>query len=538
MPNYRKRLLNRRFRDYFAIHIPVKKGQLDKTDLTLLEKKYGEYLLNEHFMVINFTIKIFETLEKAIFKNSEVNLCSLKNFYDNVFLKNLIFCNYDNKCKPSENFDKIVDIFREMKDIFSGILRNFTNNFIYKLSTEEMNRSKQYNGPLCLFDDFLFKILEGVKDLSFMPNCPIYLLVDDADNLTISQTKILNTWVYQRTTNIVSFKISTQLNYKTYTTVNKSRIETPHDYSEINISDIYTSSKGLYLRRIEKAVTLRLVKYGYDRILPRAFFPQDKEQERQVEEIFSRYEDENGYDFAYRYARPDFMKNLKGNLNTYNYAGFESLVNISSGNMRHFIDFAHKMYTHQKSKTEKVDFIEDGIQNDEIKKYSNWFFDENFTNLIDDESNSEEEKNDFEKLKNLVTALGESFHFILFSDATERRVFSFALQDIPGKDLKRILKLGVQHGYFQKSLISNKNGSGKADLYILNRILSPRFKLDPSGFSGYKFVQCDVLEQALINPNKIIGKIKRISKNKKASDLDEFFDSSQPSLFSEADYEA
>jgi hypothetical protein len=45
--------------EYFAIHIPIKEGQLDKTDLSLLSNKHGEALLNEHFMVVNFAIKIF-----------------------------------------------------------------------------------------------------------------------------------------------------------------------------------------------------------------------------------------------------------------------------------------------------------------------------------------------------------------------------------------------------------------------------------------------------------------------------------------------
>ena len=360
-----------------------------------------------------------------------------------------------------------------------------------------------------------------------MPSAPIYLLIDDADNLNEIQTKILNTWVSSRTSKHVSFKISTQLKYKTFKTINNSRIDTPHDYSEINISDIYTSKKGLYKDRVKQAVERRLKKYGYSEYDPNLFFPEDNNQEEKVKVLFQEYKEKANYDYAYRYARADFMKSLKGNLNTYSYAGFNSLVNISSGVMRHFIDFAHRMFTHQATKSgEEVSCISANVQDSEIKEYSAWFFDENFTKLREDSDNSEEESNDFDKLRNLIEALGQTFHLILFSEAKERRVFSFALQDDPSPELKRILKLGVENGYFHKSLIGNKMGTGKAQLYILNRLLAPYFKLDPTSFAGYKFVTCDVLEKALIKPNTLIGKIK-------TKGVDSVMDNPQKSLFND-----
>src|SRR5690606_24451303 len=180
--------------------------------------------------------------------------------------------------------------------------------------------------------DFLMEILKGIKSLEFMPNAPIYLLIDDADNLNLMQTKILNSWVSTRTSKNVSFKISTQLKYKTFKTTNNSRIDTPHDYSEINISDIYTSKKGLYKDRVKEAIERRLKKFGYpNELKAEDFFPKDSEQELKIEKLFENYKEDKGYDYAYRYARPDFMKSLKGNLNTYSYSGFNNLVNISSG---------------------------------------------------------------------------------------------------------------------------------------------------------------------------------------------------------------
>jgi len=515
--------------EYFGIHIPIKEGQLDKTDLKLLKGNKGELLLNEHFMIVNFAIKIFEVLAKVDFKNSEKNLNSLRNFYNNEF-KELLYTKEDLLDDKSENDIKACkEYFLKMKKACSKVNSLFSNEFIPKLYLSD-SESIKYEGPIYSFHSFLLELLRSIKQLPFMPNGPIYLLIDDADNLSEVQTKILNTWVSSRTSKTLSFKISTQLRYKTYRTINGSRIDTPHDYAEINLSDIYTTSKGQYKDRVREAVERRLKKFGLKEVSADDFFPDDVDQEKNIEKLFAKYKEQYGYDYAYRYARPDFMKRLKGNLNTYSYAGFNSLVHISSGVMRHFIDFAHKMFTHQYSKYEsEVLFIDPEIQNTEIKNYSIWYFQENFTKLLDDRENTDDELNEIIKLRNLLEALGQTFNLILFSDATERRVFSFALQDEPNDELRRVLKLGVETGYLHKSFIGNKMGTGKAQLFVLNRLLAPYFKLDPTSFAGYKFVTSQVLMEAIYKPTTVIGRIK-------TKGVDSVMGNPQQSLFKDEDY--
>lgn len=517
--------------DYLAIHIPIKEGQLDKTDLSLLKGKHGEALLNEHFMVINFAVKIFECLSNVKFEESENNQKAIENYFKNSFIPALEN-SYWPKKYLADNLTSINDYFKRIKEICSELNREFTRDLITQIFRAEGNHIP-YSGPLCLFMGFLFDLLKSLKELPFMPSGPIYLMIDDADNLNEIQTKTLNTWVSLRTSKVLSFKISTQLRYKTYKTVNNSRIDTPHDYSEINISDIYTTKKGLYRDRVKDAIERRLKKYNDgEEIKAESYFPSDDKQEKEINKLFEKYKTENGgekkgYDFAYRYARADFIKRLVGNRNHYSYAGFDSLVNISSGVMRHFIDFSHRMYTTQLSKqSTNIKVISSSVQDDQIKEYSKWFLEENFAKMREDSENSQQESNDFNKLRNLIEALGQTFHLILVSDAKERRVFSFALQDDPSDELKRILKLGVELGYFQKSLIGNKMGTGQAQLYILNRLLAPYFKLDPSSFAGYKFVTCDVLEEAMMKPNTIVGRIKR-------NGIDSVFDEAQLTLFNE-----
>ncbi len=58
-------------------------------------------------------------------------------------------------------------------------------------------------------------------------------------------------------------------------------------------------------------------------------------------------------------------------------------------------------------------------------------------------------------------------------------------------------------------MIGNKEGTGRARLYILNRALSPFFGLDPSSFAGYKFMNSSVLEVALTNKKLFLSSFKK-----------------------------
>lgn len=493
--------------DYFGIYIPIKKGQLNITELKLNDK-HGEALLNEHHMVVHFSIFIFKELLSTNFPDNIKNRSAFLSFYNDTFCKQLNFAGYDFEDKIDQGAT-ITHVLENSIDTLRKISSDFQHNYIKKLigRTEPL----PYNGPLFLYFEFLYEILKKLRMLPFMPNKPIYLLIDDADELSIIQRMILNSWVSMRTTNDVSLKISTQLKYRIFRTINESRIDTPHDYSEVNINDIYTTQKDVYYKRIDEIVTKRLVKYKCEVIDPIKYFPEDKEQSKIIKakkkkyfdsKIEEGYKKDQAYDYAYRYSIPDFIKELKGNRYTYSYAGFRQLVNISSGIIREFIDFASEMYVSQLSANnyQPIKFISHSIQDKEIKKVSIKKMESEFDKYREEATN----KGDMDMLRNLLLGMGGLFRIILNSDSSERRVFSIALNDEPDNELRKILSLGIQHGYLQKSMIGNKYGTGKARLYILNRILAPHFGLDPTSFAGYKFMDSNILKKALSNPRGFI----------------------------------
>lgn len=512
---------------FFGVYIPVKDTSLNVTDLKILEDKHGANLLNEHFMVLYLSIVIFNALKEQDYSSFPNTLEEIKNFYNHVFIKRLINSGWQKEESDQIELQNTNSVFEQMKIICETMQSKFVHNYVRDLT----NKLKPipYLGPLCLYFDFLFPILKEIRKFSFLPKAPIYLMVDDADELSLTQTKILNSWVSFRSTADVCYKISsTHLRYKTYYTTSNSRIDSPHDYSELDLTEVYTSDKkDRYYSNVKEMVEKRLKAALIKDISAEKYFPANEKQEAEIKKLSEKYKADHGYDYAYRYSRPDYMKGLP-NKYAYSYSGFTQLVHLSSGIIRNFLDLAAKMFTRTINEGKEFLAIPDNIQDSEIKDYSDKFLHNEFDKLTNDENLTEEKLNNHKKLYNLIQSLGKMFRIILMSDAKERRIFSFQFEDEPSQTLKEVLKLGVIYNYFQISAKGDKAGTGRAKLYILNRMLAPYFRLDPNNFSGYKYLTSDSLELAMTDFRKFLFKFTK-------GDFSSDFDGLQMKLFDSED---
>lgn len=523
---------------FFSIHIPIKLTSINNPEYELI-KDYGNTIFNEHVLTVYFAELIFDSFSNLSFSSitdQEALVLEIREFYTKCFLRRLKLCGQDithlyefQPSTPKEAFDKIKLVCSDIFVEANQFLKRNVQNVKYPKQFSPV----QYSGALFDYLSFLFPLLKDLKQISIFPKKPFFLLVDDADNLTETQIIVLNTWVSYRTNSEVSLKISTQLNYPTYNTANGTNIDSPHDYYDINILTTYSSSKALYNKRIRQIVEKRLsFFFGKEdlQISPEDFFPSDKDQDKKIDE-FKQTEIEKhkagegrGYrasDDSVRYAVPNYIRSLKGSSksgSTFKYAGFDMLVSISSGVIRHFLTPAAKMFNSQfvKAKLKNNDLkpseifeIDPSIQNDEIREYSvKQLFDEYDKHKLDKVQIERDDSylTKIDKLKNLIDALGGLFgEYLVSNERSERRVFSFAVSDSVNPELQSVIDLGVRLGYFHKSTIGKKNGSGKTRLYILSRILAPHFLLDPTGFAGYKFFTSDKLMKAMNRPDSFIS---------------------------------
>lgn len=501
--------------DFYSIHVPIKDTSLNITELKILEDKHGAGFLNEHYLVIYFVISIFDSLNKEDYSDIKIEADTLKEF-QTYFYNLLKKTGYESSEKISEK-KTASDLFAEIRDVCLDIQSDFIINYLSRLICGDSKLP--YNGPLCLYQNFLFPLLKRVNEFSFLPNSPIYLLIDDADELNLIQTKILNSWVSYRSTSVVCFKISTQLRYLTYFTTRDTKIDSPHDYFEISLNQIYTSEqRERYFSNVKEIVEKRLDVISGIKVKAEDFFPENKNQALEIKAIEEKLRAEKfeetgdkgkAYDYAYRNSRPNYMTSMS-NQYTYSYAGFEQLVHLSSGIIRNFLDLSAKMYTSAYNvKGANVELIDVGIQNDEIKKYSINLLSNEFEKLIDDKHLSPDQLNRHKKLRNLIESVGKAFRVILESNSSERRKFSFYFDNEISDDLRSVLKLGVVYGYFHFATLGSKSGLGRSKLYVLNRMLAPYFRLDPLSFSGYLYLTSQMLDLAVNKPDEFIKKIKQ-----------------------------
>ena len=533
---------------YFSVNVSIKKTSLNLEELRILDNKHLPFSINEHFISLNVMMYTFLSLSDITFEKEYYSIEVYQSFFDSysMFLR-------ASGCKiaPEANYDSPNRFFKSLYDhlylmscdfipYFEGLYQRDNPNFEYKL-------------PLFSYKRFIIPVFKELINIKGFPNGkPILIFIDDADNLSKTQTKIINSWLATRTQPTISLKVFSQIGlYKSFLTPTGELVEAPHDYQEVNISSIYTNALSKDKSYYDKAIMIlmkRLQLYGYYQNVNlenkkdvenalRAFFPYyqkqeegiDKEKERIKKAYLDRGRGFRESDDIRRYAVPNYIRKLSGsskNKHTFRYAGIETIIHLSSGIIRYLLDSVGKMYDIVSSKKSEetneniqIDYISTDIQNNVMrKKADDYLFNElKKANELDiDIIESEDGFNIFttnnpisvtDKLSNLINAMGKTFQEILLSGSdddplsgrSERKVFSIALTNPSqtSKEIKQVLELGVRLGFLHESHIGNKYGDGRTYLYILNRCFAPIFTLDPTGFQGYLFMKNEDLESAI-----------------------------------------
>lgn len=511
--------------DFIGIYIPLRNASFTSvTELRRLEYNAAQ-IINEHIMSVYVLQRVFKTLEnESIYGKIADSLNEQAREYFSVVCKDFFG---DIECDGVED--------RSINEVFNSLASKMELYYNQTIDyTKRLSFTKEvypYKGPLFDYLSVVIPVVNHLQEIECFKGKKVFFLIDDAHCMTELQTHIMNYWVSTRTSGDISLKISTQYNYKNYFTITGATIDAPHDYSEVDMMKVYTSKvKRVYVERITEIVEKRLKKAGIN-CTPHDFFPEDEKQEERIREIAEeyrkRYDKGEGRgnkrsDDAIRYSRPDYIKSLTGKSKssyTYSYAGFEQLIHLSSGIARFFLESAYKMFAEEQTEKpkEEIACISKQVQNRVVRDEANQFlFNElpkyaHHSSECDVISKVEYPEEDIRKLSNLINGLGGLFRAILLSDRTERRVFSIAISDFASNEVKRVLDLGIQLGYFHKTTIGKKDSTtgGRTDLYILNRRLAPIWTLDPTSFASYLFVKNELLEEAMYNPDALLRRISK-----------------------------
>jgi len=531
---------------YFSVYIPLRHGDFYIAEIEALKRSdsYSIRFLESYFLTKIITKFLSQFRKSGLLEvMDQLHSIELAEFH-NVTLRKLLANNlwlgsYEDVINARNS-----EILRSIEDIFDGIHAENTRF----LNAIVMKRQGHHEIPCAFtFANFFLPFLRSLRAVNSIPECPVYIFLDDIEEADHEFFRVLNTWMAARASKDVCFKCTLVKNYKTRRTIGGSRITHPHDYLSVNISDIFSSNhQNGYKGRLEKIVRKRLELFGLPTD-PAKFFPTDKGQDKRLMEIRARLAEEyeqkgstnrQKKDAMYRYTRPELfresgsvpgviesyikpelIKSLGGKTKSrsnYKYCGFDEICNISGGVVRYFLESAAAMYGEQYkldskgTKFDNVKRITPGIQHSSLMEISEKLVFEDLWVAEDDEYVDGDDSYEVNRrLRNLVHSIGGMCFLCLISDRSERRVFSFAVSDEITRMQRRVIAAGLEKEHFYQSTIGNKSGVGRSELFVLSRRVAPSFHLDPLNFAAYKWITSDHLELAMTNVNGFIGSFRR-----------------------------
>lgn len=474
---------------FIGVYCPCKEGHFNQTEFESIDESVAR-VLSEHLLNITIAARVISCIRKQIgddiFRSEE--LTAFVNNAVALFDASAISRSAGEADQKVSRTDAPLDwlqaVFAFESRQLSGFLRNSCLG----------SQPPAYLGATTGYHDFLLPYLMSVATLSRLNHATVFVLIDDADRLTKAQQSIVNSWIANRDHNNVCIKVTaTREKYATLATTSGALIEQPHDYSEIDVEEIYTRSKSDYEQKITLICNKRLslskipTKSIFD-FLPfnaneAVLFEQIKQQTGQEWEAkpFGKKSD-----YVTRYASARLFQELKRKKRRKNYAGFQNLVHISSGVIRDFLEPCYLMVdaaVNSGTPVDAITSIRPSLQDEVIYQYSEDFLRTKLEDIRKDLPPEEWSK--IASLRTLIESLGRLFYERLHDpESREARLFSFTIRGTVPPEIEAVLRLGLRYRYFQKGTYSSKEGGGREDWYILNRRLSPVFKLDPTGFEG------------------------------------------------------
>jgi len=517
---------------HLGVHVPLRRVDFSIPELDLL-KGAAKVALGEHMLIMHVALRLANSLVGVLDPTKADQTRELAGKFVDLFSA----CGGKPDGKPGLDAspDDYLHWIAQTCERDAIATRQFVKRALF-------GGEQPYSGALCGFLDFLLPFVDRLVDLRCMPQppVPVYVMLDDADNLPIGMQRILNSWVSVRAVRRVCLKITTQLGYATYRTTDGRLIESPHDFNVIDIGSLYTNVRDRFSERVSQIVQRRL-KLADINSPPTLFFPRDEEQQKRLAEIEAaivhdwearsildpraREGASRPRDEVLRYAVPRLMRELSGasrSSHTFSYAGFDSLVDLSSGVVRWFLEPAARMYDELASElgSDSIAAIPPSVQDREIYQWSKEFAESLQGDPVNDPDDKENlltkdaslhavghEGHIAKRLYNLVNALGRFFRArLLDPEASEQRAFSVVVRGKISPELDEVLGYGVRSGYLQRSDNAAKEAyAGRRPRYILARRLGPYFKLDISGYAAHLSVTAEALGMAMLDPDKFVA---------------------------------
>lgn len=495
---------------FIGVYCPCKEGQLNKSELTILDPQ-PRMIIAEHLLNLAVAEQILRCLREQFpvqhFTQSQASafVKRVLGLFDRASIASSLVRADEEAERDSAPMQWLDAIFRVEISKLGSFLRNSA------LSRD----ASRYDAATTSYHDFLLPFIQAARNLIGVPGVPYYILLDDADHLNTDQQQIVNMWVANRDQQDVCFKVSSRREgYRSFLTRDRVEIDEPHDYSSVDVDELYTASKSDYAKKVALIANRRLDLSAVPTKNIEEFLPPDAYQEDLLQQTKREAADEwsakgqpgRQSDYVTRYAMARLFQKLQSAKKRRNYAGFSNMVHLSSGIVRDFLEPCYLMFDKLLDKgiaPRDIKEIDSATQDEILFQYSEGFLIHGIEEIR--KKTAPEKWGELSSLETLISSLGKLFYERLHDpESREARLFSFTVRGQIPDDLASILRTGVEHRYFQLRTYSTKEGGGRENWYILNRRLCPVFKLDPTGFEGRISLTPEHLRLACQNSSRFL----------------------------------
>lgn len=522
--------------DYLGIYIKPTRGPFKP----FIEpggtfKEGGEILFSHYFNLLileNILTMIQYCEDKSIFKISSVESERLIKGILNIFSNNKK--SSDDK-KEIKNINKIDDLNANVSS-YRREIETFIN-------TRDLDPDIHYLDFLTIqptnIKSFIDEVLTVfIKETNILKRKRVYLLVDECEQFSIGQQKVINTILKQRKTTFV-FKLATRPpGLTTMGTIDPGVGITDREFKNLLLDELYDPKTTDFRKLCFDVAKKRLEQYDYAETdvknILHNFKVEDEVKRTDIESYLrnnypnkERVKDKKKFDIVYKdFKTAAVYQILRKKKIDKQYSGFNTFVKLSSGIMLHFLELCgeafHLMIVENQieRRNGKYSFkslpIPSDIQTKAAKNISGKFFD-NISGRAKSLKETPVNIEFGEKIQHIITIMGGVLREKLmgFNEPESMRLEIpeglSALETDLNNPVRQIFDTAISISVFQRFVSYRpKNVGGiKPQTYILNRLLSPYFGISPSARWRTKLSAKNlnnILSDDKSIQNKILGK--------------------------------
>lgn len=462
---------------YLGIYIPCNTPLTHKREYLLFDDPIKPAALSEHYLVLGIALSITDSLEPIAARFSSKDTSQLSY--------------------------ELSDLFNILIDTKQPLIRQIRKAITKELrQTQELVNAAADSDPEFqpkTFYTYILPLLNALKETELLRETHFLLMIDDAHDLNSYQQQILNSWLSYRDHSVFSLKVAiAKVTDYQYKTASGGTILEGHDYISIDLEQPFQNADSRFGKLARDIICRRLEIAGIT-VSPENFFPESPEFRQdldkcnaEAEEIAKKSLNDPSpkaiADFRYKYGRAFYYRSRSSKANRPVYSGLDSIIHLSTGVIRNFLDPCYWMYDDIVSKSkdnELITVVPPNVQSDVILRRSEQMWERLRRGLdIEIEGCTSDQAT---KLTNLFENLAKLFRDRLLNHHSEPRVVTFTVSGSTPEleaQIRPLFTIARRAQLLYVRSGPSKDDGLREDYYTPNRMLWPVIGLDAHGQHG------------------------------------------------------